>query len=108
MTKLIDKIVEMFFAEEVPTISECPNCCPDTEAHLEHEECYCTTCGIVVLGKKQGEIGFFKLIKDYKLLLLLRLLSILEALLLPVESAILTFFLSLVILRHYKSSPDIV
>lgn len=64
MTKLIDKIVEMFFAEEVPTISECPNCCPDTKIHLNYEESYCTTCGIVVLGKKQGIL--FQSIDEYE------------------------------------------
>jgi hypothetical protein len=50
MTKLIDKIVELFFAEEVPTISQCPNCCPNSTAHLNHQESYCTTCGVIVLG----------------------------------------------------------
>jgi hypothetical protein len=53
MTKLIDKIVEMFFAQEVPTITQCPTCCPESRMYLEYEESYCTTCGIVVVGIKQ-------------------------------------------------------
>jgi hypothetical protein len=53
MTKLIDKIVEMFFAEEVPTISECSTCNPESKLYLDYEECYCTTCGIVVVGVKK-------------------------------------------------------
>jgi ribosomal protein S27AE len=53
MTRLIDRLVEMFLLEKVPNISQCPNCNPDTAMQLVHEESYCTNCGSIVLAKKE-------------------------------------------------------